>query len=106
MRRYVVRPLVLFAILASTAVCVAKDSPATTTPVPRDSNWMKRHEQINANVKKSAGTAELVFIGDSITDGWQGTGKQTWAKYYGDRHALNLGIGGDRTQHVLWRLEN
>jgi lysophospholipase L1-like esterase len=106
MRRIVVRPFVSIAILLVASVCVAKDSPATVKPVPRDPNWVKRHEQINANVKKAAGKAELVFIGDSITDGWQGGGKDVWAKYYGDRHALNLGIGGDQTQHVLWRLEN
>ena len=29
-----------------------------------------------------------------------------WAKYYGKRNAVNLGIGGDRTQHVLWRLDH
>ncbi len=106
MRRILVRPLVSIAILLAASVCAAKDSPATVNPVPRDAGWQKRHDQINANVKKAAGNAELVFIGDSITDGWQGGGKEVWAKYYGDRRALNLGIGGDRTQHVLWRLEN
>ncbi|HWA98104.1 MAG TPA: GDSL-type esterase/lipase family protein, partial [Pirellulales bacterium] len=35
-----------------------------------------------------------------------GAGKGVWAKYYGNRKAMNAGIGGDRTQHVLWRLEN
>ena len=49
---------------------------------------------------------DLVFIGDSITQGWEGRGKAIWAEYYGDRNAVNLGIGGDRTQHVIWRLQN
>ncbi|EMI19725.1 lipolytic protein G-D-S-L family [Rhodopirellula maiorica SM1] len=73
-------------------------------PVPRDSRWMKRHESMNARVKQ--GNVDLVFIGDSITQGWEGSGKSVWAKYYGDRNAVNLGIGGDRTQHVIWRLDN
>lgn len=47
-----------------------------------------------------------MFIGDSITQGWESEGKEVWAKYYSHRNAVNLGIGGDRTQHVLWRLDN
>jgi lysophospholipase L1-like esterase len=73
-------------------------------PVPRDAGWMKRHESFNERVKK--GNVDLIFIGDSITQGWEGPGKQAWADAYGKRNAVNLGIGGDRTQHVLWRLEN
>jgi beta-glucosidase len=78
---------------------------ATTTPVPRKADWwQKRQEKINANVAK--GDAELLMIGDSITQGWEGAGRDVWAKYYGKRHAVNLGIGGDQTQHVLWRLDH
>ena len=29
-----------------------------------------------------------------------------WTKYYADRNALNLGFSGDRTENVLWRLQN
>jgi lysophospholipase L1-like esterase len=84
----------------------AGDPKETVTPVPRDKDpkWVERQEQINANVKK--GGAQLLFIGDSITQGWEGPGKEVWEKYYGKRHAVNLGIGGDRTQHVLWRLDH
>jgi lysophospholipase L1-like esterase len=46
----------------------------------------------------------LVFIGDSITQGWEGAGKAVWEEFYGNRKALNLGYSGDRTEHVLWRL--
>jgi lysophospholipase L1-like esterase len=44
-------------------------------------------------------------VGDSITQGWEGAGKSVWQKYYGSRKCLNFGVGGDRTQHVLWRFE-
>ncbi len=82
-----------------------KVAPSTTTPVPKQGEWwMKRHESMNARVKQ--GNVDLVLIGDSITHGWEGSGKQVWAKYYGPRNAVNLGIGGDQTQHVLWRLQN
>ncbi len=75
-------------------------------PVPRDNNWKVRADLLDKRVKETPDT-ELLFIGDSITQGWEGGGaKDVWAKYYAKRKAVNLGIGGDRTQHVLWRLIN
>ncbi len=96
----------LLAVSVSTAQA-QKDEKlihAAIKPVPRDAGWVKRHEGFNEEAKK--GNIDLVFIGDSITDGWRGAGKAAWEKYYTPRKALNLGIGGDRTQHVLWRLQN
>lgn len=89
-----------------TAAVFAKDAPpATVIPVPRDDGWWKqRHESMNERVKK--GNVDLLMIGDSITHGWESDGKEVWKKYYDKRNAVNLGIGGDRTQHVLWRLEH
>ncbi len=63
-----------------------------------------RHAQKLAIVKE--GDIDLVFVGDSITHGWERAGKDVWAKYYGNRKALNLGYGADRTEHVIWRLTN
>ncbi len=80
------------------------DTPTTVKPVPREGGWMDRHNSFNERVKK--GDVDLLLIGDSITQGWEGAGKDVWAKHYAPRKAVNLGIGGDRTQHVLWRLEN
>ena len=73
-------------------------------PVPRDAGWIKRHESFNEISK--AGEAKLVFLGDSITQGWEKKGAAVWDKFYGSRKAANFGIGGDRTEHVLWRLAN
>jgi beta-glucosidase len=67
---------------------------------------MERHDLINRRAAEMGAKAEVVFIGDSITQGWEGAGREVWQRYYTPRHAVNLGIGGDRTQHVLWRLEN
>ena len=66
--------------------------------------WEKRYETLND--RSSIGGHEMVFIGDSITHSWENAGKDIWNEFYGDRKALNLGISGDRTEHVLWRLEN
>ncbi len=78
---------------------------SSITPEPRkDEDWVKRHESMNARVAQ--GNVDLIMIGDSITHGWEGGGKATWDRYYADRNAVNLGISGDRTEHVLWRLDN
>lgn len=66
--------------------------------------WNRRHEAVNNRLKK--GNVDLLFIGDSITHGWENTGKEIWNAYYARRNAVNMGFSGDRTQHVLWRLEN
>jgi len=78
----------------------------STTPANRlpDARWKQRHADKTALAKQ--GGHDLVFIGDSITQGWEGHGRPTWDKYYGQRKALNLGYSGDRTEHVLWRLMN
>jgi len=76
------------------------------TPVTRGNptNWVARHEGF---VKQAqAGGIDLLFMGDSITDNWRNRGKNVWDKVYGTRRAANFGIGGDRTQHVIWRIEH
>ena len=96
--------LYLTGILFSLSSIAAEKQHSAVKPVPRSGGWMKRHQSFNARVAK--GNVDLVFIGDSITQGWGGKGKGVWAKFYGKRNTVNLGIGGDRTQHVIWRLDN
>jgi lysophospholipase L1-like esterase len=76
----------------------------SVTPVPRAGNWMQRHELINS--RAVPGQVDVIFLGDSITQGWEGSGKDAWAKHFGSLKPMNAGIGGDRTEHVLWRLDN
>lgn len=48
---------------------------------------------------------DLIFDGDSITEGWQTrVGQEVWDKKLRASNAVDFGVGGDRTQHVLWRL--
>jgi len=63
---------------------------------------MKLHESFVKTALE--GKARLVFLGDSITRGWDGNGKEVWLKAFGQYQPANFGIGGDRTQHVLWRI--
>jgi lysophospholipase L1-like esterase len=78
---------------------------AAATPVQRpDAGWQARHRSIVG--KAGEGGVEVVFLGDSITEGWGGAGRDVWARDWAPRHALNAGVGGDRTQHVLGRLDD
>jgi lysophospholipase L1-like esterase len=61
---------------------------------------------LNELVQENQGEIDLLFIGDSITQGWESAGSEVWNEFYGESRALNIGISADRTQHVLWRLEN
>jgi beta-glucosidase len=87
------------------------EASSATEPAPREGGWMKMHEAFLARAKESQGV-DLLFLGDSITQGWMGRNKEgrgpaeVWERYYGPRNAADFGIGGDRTQHVLWRIEN
>lgn len=79
-------------------------SPALD-PTPRsDPWWISRHDDTVARIRE--GHIDLIMIGDSITQGWNGTGHAVWDQYYQRRHAFNLGFNGDRTEHVLWRLNH
>ena len=112
------RFFIILAFLYSTVPLLANEAVVedairvTTTPAHRmDENnkrrgpwWKDRHEEKRALAQQ--GDWELVFLGDSITHGWERNGQTTWDEYYGDRKAINLGFGGDRTEHVLWRLDH
>jgi lysophospholipase L1-like esterase len=83
---------------------IAENSAVVPAPRSSPTNWVARHEGFLAEAGQ--GDFDLVFIGDSITDGWRHSGLAVWNKFYAPHRALNLGIGGDRTQHVLWRIEH
>jgi lysophospholipase L1-like esterase len=84
----------------------------STTPAPKyekdgktpQKGFIAKHESFLEIAKK--GDVGVVFLGDSITQGWGGAGKEVWHKEYEPLKAANFGIGGDRTEHVLWRIAN
>jgi lysophospholipase L1-like esterase len=91
---------------APQAVEIPAHKNAAVVPVSRSAEawWQERFEAANARAKQ--GGVDLVFLGDSITQGWESEGRDAWARYYGTRNAVNLGFSGDRTQHLLWRIQN
>jgi lysophospholipase L1-like esterase len=80
----------------------AERNPAATAAPRLDANWFRRHESF---VRRTVqGPVDVLFLGDSITQGWEGAGKDVWKERFAPLKAANFGIGGDQTQHVLWRI--
>jgi lysophospholipase L1-like esterase len=93
----------------STTPAVATSTAArintAIVPVSRTGSSTNRQSLVLRRARENPGNYDLVFIGDSITQGWEGAGTNVWRNYYGKRKCLNLGVSGDQTQHVLWRFE-
>ena len=87
--------------------------PSTNAQVRLASWWFARHAEKIAEIEaandpKKDKKIELLMVGDSITNNFDrgGPGEPVWAKHFAPLNALNLGFGGDRTNHVLWRLDH
>ena len=91
--------LVVAVASADKPVAVKPAANAAAVPLNRDN---PRHKQFLKTV--ATGDADVIFLGDSITQGWEGAGKPMWAEHFAPMNAVNLGIGGDQTGHVLWRI--
>jgi lysophospholipase L1-like esterase len=115
----------LFAAVILTSVqwaeAAGKRSQATpgveSSTIPSDSNYIARpvwNHACEARVQAVAGKrVDLIFIGDSITENWvdpdwgdEFRGRLVWYQNYADRYALNFGVGADKTENVLWRMDN
>ena len=101
-------PVLVIALAMSSFACFVRGDeksdekkPASCTPQMKDP---QRHEQFMK--RKHEGRIGLLFLGDSITDGWRGSGRKTFEEYYDKYDAANFGIGGDRTEHILWRIDH
>jgi len=75
-----------------------KDNPA----VKKLDRNIARHQEFLKRIEQSKGAGEVIFLGDSITHGWEG--QKAWQEHFGSFQPVNLGIGGDQTGHVLWRI--
>ncbi len=100
--------LVVPAVLFGSILSAADDKkPAkAVTPESRPAKWWTERHAEKLKQLKSTKSVDLLMIGDSITHGWEGRGKQVWSEYYAKRNAFNIGYGGDRTEHVIWRLQH
>lgn len=97
----------LLAALAVLLPTVALAAVLAAVPIGRTDLkwWAQRHEEKLAELHH--GPVELVWLGDSITQDWELPDfRPIWQRFYGDRHAINLGFGGDTTASVLWRIDH
>lgn len=66
------------------------------------SSWLDMHAKLVQTVKANQGPIDILLVGDSITMQWGAA----WQKHFGQYKSVNIGIGGDKTQNVLWRLDH
>jgi lysophospholipase L1-like esterase len=76
---------------------------SAATPKTGNAHFFEMHEKFLARAK--SGPIGVLFLGDSITEGWA-KAPQIWDYYYGKLEPADFGINGDQTQHVIWRIEN
>jgi lysophospholipase L1-like esterase len=96
------RMALLVGLFLAATVGLAADNPATKAAPRGDAGWKKRHAAFLERSKQ--GNCDVLFVGDSITQGWEGSGKDVWNEKFTTWKPVNLGISGDQTQHVLWRI--
>ncbi|HJU19392.1 MAG TPA: GDSL-type esterase/lipase family protein [Stellaceae bacterium] len=66
-----------------------------------DPEAVERFRQIIQEVR--SGSHNILFLGDSLTRKWD---PAIWNRDFAPRGALNAGVNGDRTEHLLWRLDH
>ncbi len=83
-----------------------EEQPRTVAPATRANEgwWFDRMSQKRTQILKDADQQfDVVFFGDSITHGWEGQGRKVVADKLKAYDILNIGYGGDRTEHLVWR---
>ena len=92
-----------FATAQTPAPSAKIDASAAIEKKDTTGRFRSMHDSFLARGK--AGPIGVLFLGDSITQGWT-KAPHVWEHYYGKLQPANFGIGGDQTQHVIWRIEN
>jgi lysophospholipase L1-like esterase len=102
------------ALLATLSLVRAQTPAPTPVPAPKvdasaaiekndpSGKFQSMHKSFLARSKQPM---DLLFLGDSITEGWN-KAPHVFDRYYGLLRPANFGIGGDQTHHVIWRIEN
>lgn len=93
----------LLALVPSAALVAAPVDASAAAAKRGNAHFYELHASFLKRAK--AGPIGVLFLGDSITEGW-GNAPEVWKEYYGGYQPANFGIGGDRTEHVIWRIED
>ena len=87
---------------------IAWDLPADVPVFRTDANSLVAHSQLLAKARQ--GDIDVYFEGDSITRRWGALDYPNllanWKRNFHGWNAADFGWGGDRTQNILWRLDN
>ena len=102
---------IALAAASSAVVCCSALAQLSVTPALPEKGWTHKMWLPRFDEKRALaaqGGYDIVFLGDSITHGWESRGAQVWTNNFaeGAYKALNCGFSGDRTEHVLWRLDH
>ncbi len=65
-------------------------------------SWLDMHAKLVQDVEARKGPVDVLLVGDSITMQWGAA----WTKHFPQFKMVNIGIGGDKIQNVLWRLDH
>ncbi len=84
----------------------SQDLPLSLQAESRDNQWWKDRHAAKLKVRDEMENIDVLFIGDSITHSWETRGKEVFDEYFSDWDIFNIGYSGDRTEHVIWRLQN
>lgn len=103
--RFILNTVLTFTFLFTLAAACAQEANPATTPEPCPSEKSEKYDAICARMAQ--GDVDLLWVGDSITFRFEhNAGAKIFAERYGNRKSLNIAIGGFRTGHILWELEN
>ena len=97
-------------------VAAKKHQPALWPVTPTaghwgGSKWLEAHAKLVEHVQATRGPIDVLLVGDSITQQWGSVLDRkplnaAWQKHFGRYPTVNLGMAGDKTQNVLWRLDH
>ncbi|CAG2111128.1 unnamed protein product [Medioppia subpectinata] len=96
--------LILYLIIGQ--LWVAAGHPWEPEGRTDEPGWVTKHQRLVNQTRDHMNDEVIVFVGDSITHNWANLGGTVWDKHYRRRHAYNYGVGGDRTENVLYRIAN
>jgi dipeptidyl aminopeptidase/acylaminoacyl peptidase/lysophospholipase L1-like esterase len=67
-----------------------------------DAYGKERHKAFLERAKQ--GGIEVLFIGDSLAEGWEHNGKAVSKDRFDAKKVAMFGVSGDRVEHLLWRI--
>ena len=99
-------PALGVAVLVAAMLTLLDAPPWNGLPIPRERRglWLERHAELVRLAH--AAPIDVLFLGDSITDGWRTTGRRVWDTRFAPLRGANFGIGGDATADLLWRIRH